>query len=58
MNSEYALNNPIAVILDKPREDFTRDDLVKVIEEKQIERITFHYTALEPLSSPSNSDRR
>lgn len=47
MNSDYVLNNPIAVILDKPREDFTRDDLVKVIEEKQIERITFHYTALD-----------
>src|SRR5512146_2079526 len=43
----YALTNPISLIVDKPREEFTREDLVKVIEERQIERITFHYTALD-----------
>ena len=47
MNSKYALTNPISLITDKSREDFTREDLIKVIEEKQIERITFHYTALD-----------
>jgi glutamine synthetase len=35
------------MILDKPAEEFTRADLIKVIEEKNIERITFHYTALD-----------
>src|SRR3569833_1977736 len=46
-HSTYALTNPISIIVDKPRELFTRQDLVKVIEERQIERITFHYTALD-----------
>jgi glutamine synthetase len=45
--STYALTNPISLIVDKPREEFTREDLIHVIEEKQIERITFHYTALD-----------
>ena len=44
---EYVLENPISVILDKPREDWTRMDLIHVIEEKQIERIAFHYTGLD-----------
>jgi glutamine synthetase len=43
----YALSNPVEQIADKPRADFTRDDLLRVIEEKQIERITFHYTGLD-----------
>jgi len=43
----YALTNPICLIVDKPREQFTREDLIKVIETQQIERITFHYTALD-----------
>ncbi len=43
----YALANPLAVILDKPPQDFTRADLLKVIDQKHIERITFHYTALD-----------
>ncbi len=43
----YALSNPISVLLNKPKEDFTRDDLLKVIQERNIERITFHYTALD-----------
>lgn len=45
--TQYSLTNPISLIVDKPREDFTRNDLIKVIEEKNIERITFHYTALD-----------
>jgi glutamine synthetase len=47
MNKDYALVNPISLIVNKPREEFTREDLIKVVEEKQIERITFHYTALD-----------
>jgi glutamine synthetase len=43
----YALLNPISLIIDKPREDWTRADLMKMIEEKQIERIAFHYTGLD-----------
>lgn len=47
MAYNYSLSNPLCAFLDKPREEFTREDLLKVIEEKQIERITFHYTALD-----------
>jgi len=47
MTDNYALSNPLSRILDKPRTDYTRGDLVRVIEEKQLERITFHYTALD-----------
>jgi glutamine synthetase len=47
MSYNYSLTNPLCAFLNKPREDFTREDLLKVIEEKQIERITFHYTALD-----------
>jgi glutamine synthetase len=47
MPYNYALTNPLCAFLNKPREDFTREDLLKVIEEKQIERITFHYTAID-----------
>ncbi len=43
----YALANPLSVFLNKPREEFTREDLLRIIEEQQIERITFHYTALD-----------
>lgn len=47
MDKPYALTNPISLIVDKPREAFTREDMIKVITEKGIERITFHYTALD-----------
>jgi len=47
MATTYALTNPLSVLLDKPREQFTREDLVEVIERKEIERITFHYVALD-----------
>jgi len=47
MKNEFALTNPICLILNKPKEEFTREDLLKVIQEKQIERITYHYTALD-----------
>lgn len=46
-SSSYALSNPVEQIADKPRAEFTRDDLLRVIDEKRIERITFHYTGLD-----------
>jgi glutamine synthetase len=47
MYPSYALANRLTQLLDKPPSDFTRDDLIHVIEKKQIERITFHYTGLD-----------
>ncbi len=60
----YALANPLSVLLDKPPQDFTREDFLKVIEQKQLERITFHYTALDgklkelklPIASPFQAE--
>lgn len=45
--SHYALTNPLTRLLDKPRHDFTRADLIRVIEQDQLERITFHYTGID-----------
>ncbi len=45
--NSYALANPLSGLLDKPASDFTRKDFIEVIEQKQIERLTFHYTALD-----------
>jgi glutamine synthetase len=47
MATGYALTNPLSLLLNKPPDQFTRDDLISIIEQKQIERITFHYTALD-----------
>jgi glutamine synthetase len=46
-NEPYALSNPLSVLLQKPPEDFARADMLRVIAEKGIERITFHYTGLD-----------
>ena len=46
-NVRFALANPISIICGKDRREFTREDLIKVIQEKNIERITFHYTAID-----------
>ncbi len=46
-NSSFALANPISMITGKERHELTRDDLINVIIEKQIERITFHYTGID-----------
>ncbi len=43
----FALSNPLSVLLDKEPKEFTRADLLQVIERKGIERITFHYTAID-----------
>lgn len=65
MSFHYELTNPIAKILDKPNQDFTREDLIRIVEEKQIERITFHYTGLDgklkelkiPIANRSQTER-
>lgn len=44
---KYSLSNPISILLDKSRDEFTREDMIKVIKQKEMERITFHYTALD-----------
>lgn len=46
-HSSYALANPLMALVDKSREEFQRADFLKIIEQEQIERITFHYTALD-----------
>lgn len=43
----HGLESPLCHALDKPRSDFTREDLLRLIAEGHIERITFHYTALD-----------
>jgi glutamine synthetase len=45
--SPFALANPLSLVLNKPARDFVRADILKVIERQKIERITFHYTALD-----------
>ena len=46
-DKDYALANPLGEFLDKPPKDFSRNDFLHVIEQKKIERVTFHYTALD-----------
>ncbi len=46
-NTSFALANPLCEFLDKSSWDFNREDFLHVIEKKQIERLTFHYTALD-----------
>ncbi|MGD8539405.1 MAG: glutamine synthetase beta-grasp domain-containing protein [Candidatus Aminicenantes bacterium] len=43
----FALENPLSALLNKPAHDFQRSDFVKIIEQRKIERITFHYTGLD-----------
>lgn len=43
-NQNFALSNPIERITGKTKYDWTAEDLLKVIIEKNIEKITFHYT--------------
>ncbi len=42
-----ALTNPLCNILEKDKNDFNRNDFLKIIEEKKIERITFHYLGID-----------
>ncbi len=46
-NEFFALANPVSVLTGKSKKDLTRDDLIKVIAKKEIERITFHYTGID-----------
>lgn len=43
----FALFNPISVLTNKAKYDWTREDLINVIQRKNIERITFNYTGLD-----------
>src|SRR3954471_9724882 len=62
VRSRFALGNPLVRLLDKPAADFTRADMIEVIAQKQIERVTFHYTAidgkLKELKLPLSTVRR
>ncbi|MCK6601519.1 MAG: glutamine synthetase family protein [Bacteroidetes bacterium] len=42
-----ALTNPITLLTGKDPHDLTRQDLMNILVTRQIERITFHYTALD-----------
>ncbi len=46
-HSPYALTNPLTRLLDKSRHEFTREDLIHIIERNQLQRITFHYTGID-----------
>ena len=43
-STNFALFNPIEKITGKSKYEWTVSDLLKVVEVKQIEKITFHYT--------------
>jgi glutamine synthetase len=47
MNTHFALESPIEVLTGKKRSELTRDDLINIINKKNIERLTFHYTAID-----------
>lgn len=44
---KFALENPISGITGKERDELTREDLLNVIQTKQLEKITFRYTAID-----------
>jgi glutamine synthetase len=46
-NENFALANEISILTGKKRSEIQREDLIKLIIDKQIERITFHYTAID-----------
>lgn len=43
----FNLENPLTISLNKPKNDFTRKDIMKAVKIHNIERITFHYTGLD-----------
>ncbi|PJB78419.1 MAG: glutamine synthetase [Acidobacteria bacterium CG_4_9_14_3_um_filter_49_7] len=47
MSSPFGLENPLELFLKKSRNEFTRGDLLRVIEGMAIEFLSFHYTGLE-----------
>lgn len=44
---KFGIVSPISLFLEKNKDEFTREDLLRVIESFDIERFTFHYTALD-----------
>jgi glutamine synthetase len=46
-NKDFSRAIPLGELLNKPPVDFNRKDMLNVIEQKKIERLTFHYTALD-----------
>lgn len=60
----FALSNPLSILLNKEPMDFLRADFIKLIQGRGLERITFHYTALDgklkelkiPISSADQAD--
>ena len=47
MTENFALANPLTLLLDKDRRDFTRADMLRLVSECEIERFGFHYTGLD-----------
>ncbi len=46
-NLYFALENPISVVTNKSKEEWTRKDFINVIHNFNLERITFHYIAID-----------
>ena len=47
MVDKLSLGNPLAILLDKSCDQFNRSDMLRVITERNIERIAFHYTGMD-----------
>ncbi len=47
MSGQIGLINPLCKQLNKERDEFSRADMLRVIEERELAFITFHYTALD-----------
>ncbi len=47
MNIRPALANPLVKFLGKKHDAFTREDLLKLVDEFKVRHFTFHYTALD-----------
>ena len=47
LEPSYSLVNPLSLITNKDRDNFTRNDLLKIIEKERIELISFLYPALD-----------
>jgi glutamine synthetase len=62
---QLCLANPLSLFLNKERQDFTREDMLRVITQRGIERISFHYTGIDgqlkelglPISSLAHAER-
>ncbi len=43
----FGINNPIQILTNKPKEELSRADLINIIKQLELERITFHYVAID-----------